>query len=159
MRRKCEATISVDASPEAIWAVISDVTRTGEWSGECQGGIWVGDATAPAPGVRFRGRNRRGRFRWTRLNEVIEAQPPRTLVWRTLRRAPYPDSVEWRLTLAQEGDTTRVDESFQVLKLPRVMEASLWLLMPSHRDRTSDLAEDLNRLKALVESEARHPPI
>jgi hypothetical protein len=77
---------------------------------------------------------------------------PRTLVWRTIARAPYPDSVEWCVSLVEDGDGTQVSESFQVLKMPWLMEQLLWLVMPAHRDRTTDLVEDLVRLKVVVES-------
>lgn len=152
VRRKCDASIRVDASPDAVWDVISDVTRIGEWSGECQECAWNDGARMPTPGVRFRGHNRRGGFRWTRINEVVLAERPRTLVWRTMPRAPYPDSVEWSIRLVEDGTGTRVSESFEVLKLPRLMEGWLWLLLPSHRDRTADLGADLARLKGVVES-------
>jgi hypothetical protein len=46
----------------------------------------------------------------------------------------------------------RVSESFQVRNAPWLMEKLLWLAMPAHRDRTTDLAEDLGRFKVLVES-------
>ena len=152
MRRTCEASIEVAASAPAVWAVVADVTRVGEWSGECRGCAWLGAAAAPAPGVRFRGRNRRGGFRWSRLNEFVEVAEPRALVWRTLPRFPYVDSVQWCLTLAEVGGTTLVTESFDVLRLPKVMELALWLAFPAHRDRTQDLADDLARLRRVVES-------
>ena len=84
------------------------------------------------------------------------AERPHALVWRTVARAPYPDSVEWRLSLAEDVAGTRVSESFQVLTMPRLMERLLWLAMPAHRDRTADLVEDLQRLKGLIESGDRH---
>jgi uncharacterized protein YndB with AHSA1/START domain len=151
MRRKCEASVTVAASPEAVWAVISDVTRVGEWSGECRGCVWVDGADSPTPGARFRGRNRRGGFRWTRLNEVMLVERPQTLVWRTVARAPYPDSVEWRINLVEHETGTLVSESFEVLKIPRLMEWVVGIGVPAHRDRTPDLTEDLQRLKGLVE--------
>ena len=157
MRRNCEADITVAASPEAVWAVISDVTRVGEWSGECRGCVWVDGADAPRPGARFRGRNRRGGLRWSRLNEVVLADSPRGFVWRTVARAPYLDSSEWRVSLVEDGVETRVTESFEVLKIPRLMEWLVWFAMPAHRDRTADLVEDLGRLKVVVESGDRNP--
>ena len=155
MRRKCEASLTVAAPPEAVWAVISDVRRVGEWSGECRGCVWVEGADAPVSGARFRGRNRRGGVRWTRLNEVVLAERPRRFVWRTVARAPYLDSTEWRMSLAPEGTGTRISESFEILKMSRLMERMLWVAMPAHRDRTADLLADLGRLKAVVESADR----
>ena len=34
-------------------AVVSDVTRIGEWSGECRSCVWVGDVHDPVVGARF----------------------------------------------------------------------------------------------------------
>jgi len=34
VRRGCEASVDIAAPPSAVWAVVADVTRVGEWSGE-----------------------------------------------------------------------------------------------------------------------------
>lgn len=151
MRRMCDAEIVIDAPAEAIWAVVADVTRVGEWSAECRGCAWAGDPAAPVPGARFRGANRRSWLRWTRLNEIIAAEEPRRLIWRTIPSGPYPDSVQWQIDLVPDNGRTRVRESFAVLVMPRLMEWLLWMAVPAHRDRTSDLERDLGRLKHLVE--------
>ena len=155
MRRECEASVTIAAPPEAVWSVIADVTRVAEWSGECRGCVWLDGAVAPVEGARFRGRNRRGGFRWARLNEVVRAERPHELVWRTVPSGPYPDSVEWRLSLVEDGSGVRVSESFRVVRLPRVMEWLVGLAVPAHRDRTQDLFDDLERLKVVVEAEAQ----
>jgi hypothetical protein len=152
VRRICAAETVIDASAEAIWAVVADVTRVGEWSGECRGCSWTGEPGAPVPGARFQGANRRSWLRWTRLNEIVAAAQSRQLVWRTIPSGPYPDSVEWQIDLAPENGSTRVRESFTVLAMPRLMEWLLWVTVPGHRDRTSDLESDLERLKHLVEN-------
>jgi len=152
MRRMCAAETVIDAPAEAIWAVVCDVTRVGEWSGKCRGCSWVGEAGAAVPGARFRGANRRSWLRWTRLNEIIAADEPRQLIWRTIASGPYPDSVEWQIDLVSCNGGTLVRESFTVLAMPRLMEWLLWVAVPAHRDRTSDLESDLGRLKALVEN-------
>lgn len=152
MRRMCTAETVIDAPAEAAWAIVSDVTRVGEWSGECRGCTWAGAERAPVPGARFRGANRRSWLRWTRLNEIVAADKPRQLVWRTIPSGPYPDSVQWQIDLAAENGRTRVRESFTVLTMPRLMEWLLWVAVPGHRDRTSDLESDLGRLKSLVEN-------
>jgi uncharacterized protein YndB with AHSA1/START domain len=155
MRRSCAATVIIGAPIDSVWSVISDVTRVGEWSGECQGCAWVNGADSPLPGAQFRGRNRRGSLRWTRLSEVIRVEPPHTLVWRTIARFPYLDSTEWQMILAEEVSATRVTEEFQILRLSKPLERLFNVVMPAHRDRTADLAADLDRLKVLVEGGSR----
>src|SRR5262245_9893520 len=49
-----------EAPPGAVWQIVADVTRTGQWSHECRRARWLGPAAAPAPGARFRGSNRSG---------------------------------------------------------------------------------------------------
>jgi uncharacterized protein YndB with AHSA1/START domain len=150
--------VVIEAPIEAVWSVVSDVTRVGEWSGECRGCSWVGGADGPVPGAQFRGRNRRGSVRWSRLNEVVRAEPPYSLVWRTIARFPYLDSTEWRVSLVEDGPTTRVTEAFQIVRLSNTIERLLNVVMPAHRDRSADLAADLSRLKSLVEAERQRAP-
>lgn len=61
--------------PERVWALVSDVTRTGQWSPENTGGRWVDGATGPAPGAQFVGTNRNGIFRWWTSCRVTECVP------------------------------------------------------------------------------------
>ena len=81
--------VVVDAGIDAVWDVVRDPTRVGEWSHECVDGEWVGRTTEARPGARFRGRNKQGLFRWGRLCEVISAEPYE-LVWRTVPTRLYP---------------------------------------------------------------------
>lgn len=65
----------IAAPPERVWALVSDMTRMGEWSPEATGGTWLGGATGPAPGVRFRGTNRDGWKRWSTTCTVTDCVP------------------------------------------------------------------------------------
>src|SRR5687767_630723 len=67
----------VAAPADALYAMVSDVTRMGEWSPENLGGRWLGAATGPAVGARFRGSNRRGLRRWSTTCTVVAADPGR----------------------------------------------------------------------------------
>ncbi len=155
MRRTCEATVKIDAPAQAVWNVVSDVTRVGEWSGECRSCDWVGRPAAPVPTARFRGRNRRGWARWTRLNQIDVADPPKELVWHTVASPVYRDSTEWRIGVRPSpsgGDGAEVSLSYRILSLSRPMERFLDLIQPAHRDRAGDLNDDLARLKRVVEA-------
>ena len=58
------ATVHIDASPEAVYDLVSDITRMSEWSPETYKAEWLGGATGPAAGARFRGWNKAGPIRW-----------------------------------------------------------------------------------------------
>ena len=142
---------TVDAEIDGVWAVVRDVTRTGEWSHECTGGTWLDGAGSAVPGARFRGRNRAGLFRWGRLCEVVSAEPYE-LVWRTIPTGVYRDSSEWRITLTAVDGGTRIEQRFHVLEAPKVLTVLFALMIPAHRDRTAGLTEDLRRLGAVARS-------
>jgi uncharacterized protein YndB with AHSA1/START domain len=67
----------VAAPAEKVWAMVSDLTRMGEWSPENTGSKWLKGATGPAVGVRFKGKNQQGWRRWSTAGKVIECEPGR----------------------------------------------------------------------------------
>ena len=108
-----------DATPEQVWAVVSDVTRVGEWSHECKGAVWVDGATAAQPGARFAGSNRIGRIKWGRVNEITTAEAPHGFrPRRRSRRRPYPDSAKWRIQMARNGTGAAASARLSVSALP-----------------------------------------
>src|SRR5580693_1052626 len=61
-------TVHMAASADRVWDLVSDVTRIGEFSPETFEAEWLGDATGPAVGAKFRGhvkRNGIGPIYWT----------------------------------------------------------------------------------------------
>jgi hypothetical protein len=137
--------VTVDADIDDVWDVVCDVNRVGEWSHECVGAAWLSDATSATPGARFRGRNRAGVFRWGRVCEITSAEPYE-LTWRTVPTTLYPDSSEWRIALDKVDAATTISQHFRVLRAPKVLSVLYALLIPAHRDRTTALIEDLERL-------------
>ncbi|HUF85462.1 MAG TPA: SRPBCC family protein [Acidimicrobiia bacterium] len=106
-------TVHLDAPPERVYALVSDVTRMGEWSPETHRCTWVGTEGA-APGARFKGYNRRGRARWSNTLVVVSAEPGREF---SFRRDVLPCGVcDWRYSMEPEGDGTRLTESYEVVK-------------------------------------------
>jgi Polyketide cyclase / dehydrase and lipid transport len=140
-----QAEVTVDVDIADVWTVVSDPTRVGEWSHECVGVSWMGDHTAPVRGARFRGRNHAGVFRWGRICEIVDVHP-HEIVWRTVPTALYPDSSEWRIALTPADGATRIEQTFRVLRAPRVLAVLYALAIPSHRDRTAALTDDLRRI-------------
>ena len=147
---------TVVAAPiDAVWAVASDVTRVGEWSHECRRVEWMAGANGPAPGARFRGTNRAGPWTWSRVNEVLIADEPRTFAWRTVPTRLFPDSSVWRLELEPVDGGTRITQSYEVVRAPAALARVYAIAVPSHRGRQTELTDDLRRLGQLAQREAR----
>ena len=71
----------ISASADAVWPLVSDLTRMGEWSPENQGGEWIKGATGPAVGALFKGRNSNGKRSWSTTVKVIEFDPPKRMAF------------------------------------------------------------------------------
>jgi hypothetical protein len=145
VQRTGRTEVVVAASPDAVWQVISDVTRTGEWSHECGGVHWLDRATAAAPGVRFRARNRAGAVRWGRISEFVTVDAPHELAWQTVPTRLYPDSTVWRFRLESVPEGTRIVQEFDVVRTTW-MEPVYAVIVPRHRDRRDRLRADLERI-------------
>ena len=156
VQKSGHVAVFVDADIDAVWDVVRDVTRVGEWSHECVAASWIDDARASAPGVRFRGRNRAGIFRWGRVCEIVAAHPYQ-LVWRTVPSLLYPDSTEWSITLAKTEAGTRIEQRFRVIRAPKLLDKLYATIIPVHRDRTEALTDDLRRLGELAKGPTEQP--
>jgi iron-sulfur cluster repair protein YtfE (RIC family) len=150
--------VIVDAEPDAVWEVVIDVTRVGEWSHECVECAFLGGATRAVPGARFRGRNRQGVFRWGRVCEVVSTDD-RELVWRTVPTTFYPDSTVWRIRVTPAGRGTRLEQTFDVVRATKILDIIYAVLIPAHRDRAIELADDLRRLGDLARTESTSRPL
>lgn len=150
-----EVGIHVDAPPELVYGLVSDVTRMGEWSPETYRCRWVGPDDGPRVGARFKGYNRRGFARWSNTCEVAVTEPGREFAFR--RTAPAFGTVVWRYRLEPSGTGTHVSESYEVVE-PQGAIAN-WLVGLALRsdDRDVDLVEGmratLERLKEVAERE------
>lgn len=101
---------TIQASPEAIYELISDITRTGEWSPENTGGRWLGGAGRAKVGARFVGSNHRGWRRWWTVCTVTEAEPGRRFTFE-VAFAVVPIS-RWSYELSPSGSSTVVTETW-----------------------------------------------
>jgi hypothetical protein len=103
-------SVEIAAAPEAVYRVVSDVTRLPEWAAETVRCRWLGSATGPVVGARFRGVNRRGPVRWSTTCTVTAAEPGRAFAFRVALAGLIPVA-EWRYDLEPAGEGCRVTES------------------------------------------------
>ena len=149
------ASAHASAPPEAVWQLVTDVTRVGEWSHECQGAAWTEGSTHAAVGARFRGSNRAGRVRWSNPCTVYLCNAPSEFGYRTQGGRLMRDSTVWYFALEPEEGGTRLIQRYQVRSLAAWADRLGWLIIPAHHDRHAALEGDLERLAAIADSEAR----
>jgi Polyketide cyclase / dehydrase and lipid transport len=147
-------TVHMAASADRVWDLVSDVTRVGEFSPETFEAEWLGGASGPAVGARFRGhvrRNGRGPVYWT-VCTVTACDPGREFGFAV--GGPGGRIVNtWAYRLAPgPGGGTDVTESFE---LPSTLPTRLyWLIAGSARGRSNaeGMRVTLEKIKAVVES-------
>ena len=148
MSGRCQVT--VDADLDAVWDVVRDVTRVGEWSHECVGVAWLDGATAATPGARFRGRNKQGIFRWGRVCEIVTRRRHTNWCGAPSPRRCTPTAPSGGSGSEQAGNRTEIEQSFTVVRGPKLLALAFGFLLPAHRDRTASLTGDLRRLGDLA---------
>jgi hypothetical protein len=152
--RTGEVETVVAAPIDAVWRVVTDVTRVGEWSHECRRVEWIDGATRAVPGARFRGSNKAGVFRWNRVNEVLVADAPHTFAWQTVSTLRFPDSTRWQFRLEAVDGGTRITQSYELVRSPAVLAWIYSMMIPAHRERSSGLTDDLRRIGEVAEHDA-----
>ena len=149
-----EVSIDIEASPEHVYALVSDITRMGEWSPECRRCTWSRGATGPEVGARFKARNKGGRGpSWFNTPVVTVADPGREFAFN--RSGPGIGSYTWRYVLEPTATGTRLTESYDAERhLPKAMSwmTEKWV---GSTDRDADLRAGmettLERIKASAE--------
>lgn len=141
----------IDAAPDEVYRAVTDVTSTGDRSDECRSARWLSaTAAGPAVGARFRGHNRSGLIRWSRVCEVIQADPGRRFAFRTVPErldVSRADSTTWRYELTPVDGKTLVRHSYEITRMPVApLKALYGVLLPQHRDMRPAMQLTLQRL-------------
>jgi uncharacterized protein YndB with AHSA1/START domain len=149
-----EVEQKVAAAPERVYELISDVTRMGEWSPEATGARYLGGATEPKLGVRFRGRNKRGIRRWSTTCTITRADPARCFEFQS---AAGPLRIAtWRYEIEPDADGAgcTVTESWTDDRGQTIRTLGAIVSGVSNReDHNRDgMAETLRRLAASAEA-------
>ena len=102
-------SVVVAASPEELYDLVSDVTRTGEWSPVCVACWWDEGATGKA-GDWFTGRNVTPERTWETRSLVAVADRGREFAWLV-----GGSRARWGYTLEPVDGGTRLTESWEFL--------------------------------------------
>jgi len=147
-----EVSERIEASPEVLYELVSDLPRMGRFSPENRGGRWIGSLRGPVVDARFLGFNRRGWVVWATIGKVVSAEPGREFAFEV------PSSgAKWTYRFEPDGDATLVTElreSFRDRPLvARVFAGGLLGGIGAHDEEMRDgMAATLGRLKTVAEA-------
>ena len=152
-----EVSLHIDAGPKTLYDLISDITRTHEFSPNVRRSKWIGGATGPSVGARFKAINTAARGpAWPNKPVVTVASPGEEFTFR--RTEPFAGTLEWRYRFVPEDGGTRVTESYEVIE-PITLVG--WFIIGTLCGQTDSRAtlrhsmeETLRRVRAAVEQPA-----
>jgi ribosome-associated toxin RatA of RatAB toxin-antitoxin module len=146
-------SVTVNAAPEAVYDLVADVTRIGEFSPVCKSAQWTDDAHTT-----FTGDNVTPEMQWTTHCRVDVAERGEEFTFTNAGMDGQRDLVRWSFTFAHVGDGCEVTEHWQVLPgygefmhsvAPDMdVEAYLDGVVPNTH---AGMAETLAKLKAAAE--------
>jgi uncharacterized protein YndB with AHSA1/START domain len=148
--RELRAETTIDAPPEAVWAVLGDVRRMPELSPEL-----VQMVPLKPGGLRrgqwYLGLNRRKAVVWPTRSVVADVQKGRTMAWDTTT-----SGARWIWELIPEGEGTRVVHRRPVPKRVTPLSVAFARVflggVGGHADELEDgMARSVARLKEAVE--------
>jgi hypothetical protein len=145
-------TLAMKAPPAAVWGLITDVTRIGEFSPETLDGRWIDGASGPVLGARFQGhvkRNGRGPMYWTTCR-VVRCQPDREFAF-AVEIPGISATNTWCYRIAPRPDGCEVTESFELS--PTWALKLYWALFGRLRTTTNraGMRATLERMATVVE--------
>lgn len=101
----------IAAPADAVWAMVSDVTRMREWSPENVGCAWTGGSTAPAVGASFQGTNQSAKKTWKTKCTIVDMQPAKSFAF-VVKAGPM-GVARWEYRFDATGDgECRVTETW-----------------------------------------------
>jgi hypothetical protein len=147
-----EVSLHMDAPPSIVWALVSDVTRIGEFSPETFEARWRRGYDHAEVGAKFKGhvkRNGIGPTYWSPCTvTVCESE-------RVFEFSVGTDDValnNWGYRLEPDGSGTLVTEYFRLE--PKLPLRLYWILLGTLRGRTNErgMRTTLERMKQVVEA-------
>jgi hypothetical protein len=165
--------IEVTAEPLAVYQIVSDLPRSGEWSPECTGGSWLSGEPRTVGAV-FRGENRRSadvvpwapvvRGDWVTEAEVVTAEPGAEFGWAMRDSAGRPQDSVWsfRITPTENGGS-RLAHHFRMGVPTEGIRKITAGMTPEQYQRffiewgdkvAGDMRKTLDRVKSVIEKTA-----
>jgi hypothetical protein len=162
----------VTADAAEVYRYVTDLSRSGEWSPECQGGEWISGEPA-SPGAVFRGRNRRAedvvawapvvRGEWVTECEVVQAQPHTLFSWAMRDSSGRAQESVWTFRIGRTATGVVLSHEFVMRSLTEGMNGIFAALSQADQHRfidewatklQRDMTATLAAIKRIIEGRA-----
>ncbi|HEY8080514.1 MAG TPA: SRPBCC family protein [Acidimicrobiales bacterium] len=110
MTQPVSVSTEIAAPPDAVWPLVSDLTRMGEWSPEADGIEWRHGATGAVRGATFKGKNHHGSRSWSTIGTITTADAATRLAFTI--KAVGLKVAEWRYDIEPTASGCRVTETW-----------------------------------------------
>ncbi|MGH3967281.1 MAG: SRPBCC family protein [Mycobacterium sp.] len=149
----------IDAPPQRVWELVSDVELMPSMSEELQSVEWLDGAAGPVVGARFVGRSKHDALgEWSTTSEVIECEPWRLLAWAV--EDPANPTAIWRFRLEPKDGGTELSQwmqlgparsglSFAIDRMPDKEQKIVFVRM---REFEQNMTVTVGHIKRLAES-------
>ncbi len=150
----------VQATPERVWGLVSDIHLMPGLSTELRDVAWLGGVSGPAVGHCFAGRNANSWLgEWQTVSTIVECDQPHRFAW--VVGDPDHPAATWRFTVRPDGPGTLVEQSVQVgpgrSGLNRLIDAApeseQQLVFVRLRDLEAAMTRNLAAIKQLAEAD------
>jgi hypothetical protein len=152
-RPAAEVSTWIDAAPEDVWPLVSDIALMPSLSSELQSVAWR------EAGRTFVGRSKHDAFgEWETTSYVVECEEPRVFAWAVAD--PAEPSAVWKFTLAPENGGTRLAQWVQLgpgrsglsFAIDRMPEKEQKIVFVRLREFETAMTGNLAAIKERVES-------
>lgn len=146
-----EVSRDIAASPQAVFAAITDITRMGEWSPETVSAEWNEGFEGPAVGAKYTGLNRHGEKEWSIEAEIVELVPNERFFFDCNSRGYV--FAKWGYSIAPTDSGCTVTEYWQDLRPESALERSVQVSGVKDRiaHNRAGMETTLDRLAAALE--------
>ena len=139
-------SIDIEASPEIVYAILTDLTRISELSPECYKAEWEDGSTSAVVGAKFRGYNQNGNHKWDQGCVVVAADPGKE--WAFDVPADDGRATTWRYEMKPTDNGCRVTESFD----SPILDGEFFQKVNRHKILLENIDRTLSNLKAAAEA-------
>lgn len=147
-----ESTIQIAATPDDVWAAVSDIKAMSRRSPELVG-MWL--FGRPKAGRRSINLNRRKAFVWPTMSRIVQWKPPANDNGQgTFRFHVWPTNVDWSYEIEPSDGGTRLTERRTALVNPSLtVRLTARLALGGAAAHDSELCDGMDRTLVAIKSE------